>query len=362
DFVLQQLRLGFAEDPARLKARGDSLLEAFPDDAVLNVALADVDGNVTYRSGALDGSINVSDRDYFVAHRAGGAELRIGVPLAGRASSTLELPFTRAVQNGGRFAGVAVVTLSPQGVSQILGRLELASEDVISLVNKQGVVLAHNRTPGAVGRTVSPARPFMLAGAAPTGIYRTAGFNDGKERIFAWRQVGGTDLFAVVGLDLNTVLLPLAQRHQREWRYALTLSGMLLLLGTGMLYLLARLARGQRAVALSAAKLRQLIDGLGPDMFVGLLTPEGTLVEVNRPALDLAGLSPTDVIGKPCEQTYWFAHSAAAQADMRSAIERAAQGTASRFDLQIGARQDRLTWIDFSLQPLRDDNGTIIYL
>jgi PAS domain-containing protein len=61
------------------------------------------------------------------------------------------------------------------------------------------------------------------------------------------------------------------------------------------------------AVRQSEKRLRDLIDGLGPSMFVGLMTPQGILIEANRPALAAAGLKPEDVLGKPFEETYWWA-------------------------------------------------------
>ena len=50
----------------------------------------------------------------------------------------------------------------------------------------------------------------MAADAASRGNYRrTASFADGADRIFAWHQVPGSELFALIGLDVNTVLAPL---------------------------------------------------------------------------------------------------------------------------------------------------------
>jgi diguanylate cyclase (GGDEF)-like protein/PAS domain S-box-containing protein len=110
------------------------------------------------------------------------------------------------------------------------------------------------------------------------------------------------------------------------------------------------------------AKLRRLIDGLGSGMFVGLMTPDGTLIEANAPALFAAGLRPGDALGRPVDQTYWFAHSAAEQHRLRAAIARAAAGESSLYDVQIQVREGELLWIEFSLQPLRDARGEIAYL
>ena len=67
--------------------------------------------------------------------------------------------------------------------------------------------------------------------------------------------------------------------------------------------------RAEQAAQRSQKRLHDLIDGLGPSMFVGLMTPQGIMLEANRPALAAAGLKPEDVLGKPFEETYWWAYT-----------------------------------------------------
>ncbi len=365
DFVLQQLRRDHGGDINRLHARADALLASYPDRSFLNLALTDSNGDLVYSSSGLPGpTINLRDRDYFISHAAGGDRLLISEPLLGRVSRTWTIPFSRPILRDGRFAGVAVITLSPEGVSQTLARLELTQQDAIVVIDRGGVIMAHNREIARlVGQTVSPARPFMAPDAAPRGNYRrTASFADGADRLFAWHQVPDSNLFAVVGLDVNTVLAPLEARFRREWVISAMLSTLLLTFGAGLLALLGRVSRGQLNMAQSEAKLRQLIDGIGNDMFVGLLTPDGVLVEINRPALDLAGLQRADVIGRPLEQVSWWSLSAATRQQIHAAVEQAAAGVPSRFDVQVQMTNGKPAWIDFSLQPLRDPEGRIIYL
>src|SRR5674476_534912 len=78
----------------------------------------------------------------------------------------------------------------------------------------------------------------------------------------------------------------------------------------------------EEAARQSQKRLRDLIDGLGPSMFVGLMTPQGILIEANRPALAAAGLKLEDVLGKPFEETYWWAYSQEVQQQLREAIAR----------------------------------------
>ena len=89
---------------------------------------------------------------------------------------------------------------------------------------------------------------------------------------------------------------------------------------------------------------------------------DGILIEANRPALAAAGLKPEDVLGKPFEETYWWAYSPEVQRQLREAIERAARGEASRYDAKVRTAEDHLIDIDFSLQPLRDETGEVVFL
>jgi PAS domain S-box-containing protein len=123
-----------------------------------------------------------------------------------------------------------------------------------------------------------------------------------------------------------------------------------------------KLRASEEAAQQSQKRLRDLIDGLGPAMFVGLMTPQGILIEANRPALAAAGLRPEDVLGKPIEDTYWWAYSRDVQQQLREAIARAARGEASRYDVQVRVAEHQLIDVDFSIQPVRDEAGEVVSL
>jgi PAS domain S-box-containing protein len=107
---------------------------------------------------------------------------------------------------------------------------------------------------------------------------------------------------------------------------------------------------------------RKVVDGLGPYMFVGLLTPDGTLIMANQPALQIAGLKPEDVLGKPLEETYWLSYSESVKQRIRNAIRRARRGEICRYDEVIRVTENGFITIDFCLQPLFDEAGNIVYL
>jgi PAS domain S-box-containing protein len=106
--------------------------------------------------------------------------------------------------------------------------------------------------------------------------------------------------------------------------------------------------------------LRAVIDSMFA--FVGVTTPDGILVEANRAALEAAGLKPEDVLGRPFEDTYWWSYEPAVQQRLREAIERAAAGEPSRYDVVVRLGPDRFEPIDFIIAPLQDEHGRVTHL
>ena len=120
--------------------------------------------------------------------------------------------------------------------------------------------------------------------------------------------------------------------------------------------------RAGEALRMSEKHLRNVLDGLGPHMLVGLMTPNGLLIEANLPALEIAGLKPKDVMRKPFEETYWWAYSEPVKQQLRDAIRRTAKGETCRYDVVVRVGEKRFITIDFCLQPLFDAAGNVIYL
>lgn len=112
--------------------------------------------------------------------------------------------------------------------------------------------------------------------------------------------------------------------------------------------------------AQSEAKLRGIIDQAFN--FIGLLSREGILLDGNRTALDAAGVSASDVLGKPFWETPWWAHSTQMQERLKEAVRRANAGLTDRFEATHQTADGSLIYVDFTLKPLRDDSGEIIFL
>ena len=98
--------------------------------------------------------------------------------------------------------------------------------------------------------------------------------------------------------------------------------------------------------------------------FVGLLDAEGTVLEINKVALDAVGLTLADVAGTPFWTTFWWQVSEEANQGIREAIGRAAKGEFVRWDTPLYASADGSVTIiiDASLMPVMDDAGEVVFI
>ncbi|MFA5724759.1 MAG: PAS domain S-box protein, partial [Candidatus Omnitrophota bacterium] len=96
--------------------------------------------------------------------------------------------------------------------------------------------------------------------------------------------------------------------------------------------------------------------------FIGLMTPKGILIQVNRAALDLIGSPAAEVLGKPFWEAPWWTHSPELQEKLRQAVKKAAGGKFIRFEATHLDKEGAVHNIDFSLKPVKDKDGRIIFL
>jgi PAS domain S-box-containing protein len=133
----------------------------------------------------------------------------------------------------------------------------------------------------------------------------------------------------------------------------------LTLLMQGMWRLVQR-KRSEEALRESERKMKAVFDQTF--QLMGLMTPDGTLIEANRTAIQFAGVSEADVLGKLFWETVWWAHSEPLQLEIREAVAKAARGEFVRLEVTHRGADGRLHWLDFSLKPVRDEAGAVVWL
>ncbi len=105
-----------------------------------------------------------------------------------------------------------------------------------------------------------------------------------------------------------------------------------------------------------------ILDGMY--QFVGLLDRLGNILEINRSALEGAGVQIEELRGTPFWTARWWQVTEELQEQIRSGIRRAAAGEFVRFEAEVYGEQAGLATIivDFSLRPIRGESGEIEYL
>jgi PAS domain S-box-containing protein len=98
--------------------------------------------------------------------------------------------------------------------------------------------------------------------------------------------------------------------------------------------------------------------------FVGLLDAKGTVLEINKVALDAVGITLAGVEGKPFWTTFWWQISPEINTELKATIARAAAGEFVRWDAEIFGRAGgkETIIIDASLMPVKDDAGNVVFI
>lgn len=115
--------------------------------------------------------------------------------------------------------------------------------------------------------------------------------------------------------------------------------------------------KAEEAQRRSAQQLRDILDSLFA--FVGLLSLNGILLEVNRAPLEVGGVKREEVIGTYFPQAYWWSYSPDVQAQLKDALARAGRGEFIRYDVAIRVAGGREMIVDFALSPLREEDGRV---
>lgn len=96
--------------------------------------------------------------------------------------------------------------------------------------------------------------------------------------------------------------------------------------------------------------------------FIGFLNPDGVLLEANDTALEMAGLTREDVIGKKYWDCYWWQISEKAQKELKENIQKALHGEEVSYEVDLWIKNKIPITILFSLRPIFDARGMVSYI
>ena len=118
--------------------------------------------------------------------------------------------------------------------------------------------------------------------------------------------------------------------------------------------------RAEQALRESEARLRAMYDGTYE--YIGLLRPDGTLLDCNRASLDFVDNQREDVVGLKFWDTPWFVYTPGAPELLRESIARAAAGEFVRYEAPLQRPSAPSIIFDFSLHPIRNAQGEVTFI
>jgi two-component system, cell cycle sensor histidine kinase and response regulator CckA len=171
-------------------------------------------------------------------------------------------------------------------------------------------------------------------GAALAGVAAAGGLI--ASIVFAFADVGGGTLPYVLDAPSAVWVLLMAMVLSREYA-----------------------DRGERLAA-GERRFRAVFDEASE--FVFLTQPDGTLTQVNRSALTIAGVVPDGVLGTALWDTPWWSHDAQLRERVKSAVGDAARGVPVRFEGTHRRHDGSVAWVDCSMSAVRDGRGDVMML
>jgi PAS domain S-box-containing protein len=96
--------------------------------------------------------------------------------------------------------------------------------------------------------------------------------------------------------------------------------------------------------------------------FIGVLDVKGKMLEINEQGYEYFGLLPEETVGRYFWDMKQWAHSPASKERIRETVARASAGEIIRYHVEVRDRYNLPAWLDFTLKPVRDLDGTVTML
>nr|WP_224450462.1 PAS domain S-box protein [Haloprofundus salilacus] len=96
-----------------------------------------------------------------------------------------------------------------------------------------------------------------------------------------------------------------------------------------------------------------------PNILVGLLEPNGTVIDINQTAMEYVDLDLEDVTGEPFWETPWWGNDDGIQSEVREWIERAASGDYVDFEADLTQPTGENYTVSGYFRPVIDDGEVV---
>ena len=197
-----------------------------------SILIVSGDGNIVATSGEQPSrEVNVGDRDYMRAFRAGHKGTYVGGLVHGRVTGREMFTIARARFNSaGEFAGVIVMAAAPEEVARAWGASSRHTDASLALVREDGAVLMRQST-GEDANTSLPTEAFLASPAQRlAGVWNAPRGADGSSHIIGFRKLDRYPIFALYAFNTADVTALWVRRVLMYGVFAVPAAGLLALL------------------------------------------------------------------------------------------------------------------------------------
>jgi diguanylate cyclase (GGDEF)-like protein len=195
----------------------------------------------------------VVDRDYFQAQAAADSGLFISQTYQSRLIGKPVIGLSRRISDSqGGFMGVALATIEVQYLSELIAKLKLGPQAVVTLLRTDGMVLLR-QSPKVVESNidVSKLASYQHMQGQPSGSFIATSQYDHVERLYSFRLMGKYPLLLSVGIATGTI-------YADWWQKTTTFVALIALMTAVILALLAKLSSELKLKAAAEDRLVML--------------------------------------------------------------------------------------------------------
>ncbi|MBC7953258.1 MAG: hypothetical protein H7Z12_15735 [Rhodospirillaceae bacterium] len=203
DQVVTHVKAEYEEAPNRFALK--PLIDRSPilKGLSVQVGIIGADGFLLASTAAVPAGqrIDLSDREHFRVHAAtDSGQLFISKPVLGRASGKWSIQIARRLNDArGGFAGVAVVSLNPDYLTDIYEKIDLGADSRILVVGEDGIVRAQaSGRDRSVGQSFGDPTAFAELWARSEGIIHAISPIDQHPHVRAFRRLPDYPLMVMV--------------------------------------------------------------------------------------------------------------------------------------------------------------------
>jgi diguanylate cyclase (GGDEF)-like protein/PAS domain S-box-containing protein len=209
---------------------------------VMNMFVADANGQIFASSLGKEAKVRIDDRDYFnvLRSRESPEEPVISESLKGKISNEWGVQMARRVNHAdGRFAGVVVASLSlERSFESFYSTIGFKHHDIVSLRDKENRILVrYPRIENQMGKQLSGSSGTkQVSSGSEEGVVISTSPIDGVTRITGIRKIKNYPIFAIVGLNQKSELAS----WTNEWQVSIWVSIFVLMVGAFLTYFIRK--------------------------------------------------------------------------------------------------------------------------